>query len=250
MLQSRLLGDSKQWSSAVMTWSRLQGELANRRSTDIIKRADLGTMRTQQGERGSEEQREEDKKCTVEPEISNVEQRKEESKNTRLKTRKENGVPVLEKKNKTKEEKRAIEELKDEERKREEETSSETCPEAQIVGKKRKRNEEEQQDSRREYAEKDETFRKERSEEDKRRMVVDFTGEISGADFSEGSVCEHAAPGLNLLGSSSKRMGDIAVESVTNGNSIFIFEILFTQTYCSVFYCVVVFLSLLMFVSV
>ncbi|XP_049456949.1 THUMP domain-containing protein 2 isoform X2 [Epinephelus fuscoguttatus] len=55
VLQSRLLGDSNQWTSAVMTWSRLQGELAARRTTAKPQSTTLGMTRKREGDRGSEE---------------------------------------------------------------------------------------------------------------------------------------------------------------------------------------------------
>ncbi|XP_010765757.1 THUMP domain-containing protein 2 [Notothenia coriiceps] len=57
VLQSRVLGDKDQWSSAVMTWSRLQGELSGRRRTTVKSQSTaLGvTRKTGEEGRGSEE---------------------------------------------------------------------------------------------------------------------------------------------------------------------------------------------------
>ncbi|KAL7383927.1 hypothetical protein ABVT39_020811 [Epinephelus coioides] len=55
VLQSRLLGDSNQWTSAVMTWSRLQGELAARRTTAKPQSTTLGVTRKREGGSWSEE---------------------------------------------------------------------------------------------------------------------------------------------------------------------------------------------------
>ncbi|XP_042358262.1 THUMP domain-containing protein 2 isoform X2 [Plectropomus leopardus] len=55
VLQSRLLGDRNQWSSAVMTWSRLQGELAGRGTTAKPPTTALGGTRKRKEGRGSEE---------------------------------------------------------------------------------------------------------------------------------------------------------------------------------------------------
>lgn len=60
MLQSRILGDGNQWTSAVMTWSRLQGELADRRTT-------INTPRTAEGAvtKRREEERRSEEECDV-----------------------------------------------------------------------------------------------------------------------------------------------------------------------------------------
>ncbi|KAK1905339.1 THUMP domain containing protein 2 [Dissostichus eleginoides] len=57
LLQSRVLGDKDQWSSAVMTWSRLQGELSGKRRTTVKSQSTaLGvTRKTGEEGRGSQE---------------------------------------------------------------------------------------------------------------------------------------------------------------------------------------------------
>ncbi|XP_070772557.1 THUMP domain-containing protein 2 [Enoplosus armatus] len=65
VLQSRLLGDKNQWTNAVMTWSRLQGELADRRTTVNSPSTALGVTKKKEEGRRSEEQREEGEKCDV-----------------------------------------------------------------------------------------------------------------------------------------------------------------------------------------
>lgn len=62
MLQAKLLGDRDQWTSAVMTWRRLQGELAHRKTP--VNTASPPVAVTTKGERrrGSEE----GEKCNVE----------------------------------------------------------------------------------------------------------------------------------------------------------------------------------------
>ncbi|XP_047206989.1 THUMP domain-containing protein 2 [Girardinichthys multiradiatus] len=59
VLRSRLLGDRRQWLSAVMTWSRLQRELAASRSAVTTS----NTHGVREKGRGSERQSDEGKKC-------------------------------------------------------------------------------------------------------------------------------------------------------------------------------------------
>ncbi|XP_053291670.1 THUMP domain-containing protein 2 isoform X1 [Pleuronectes platessa] len=61
-LKSRLLGDRKQWSSAALTWSRLQGELSQGRGAAANTSSTPRGRRKEEG-RGSEEQMEEEKYC-------------------------------------------------------------------------------------------------------------------------------------------------------------------------------------------
>ncbi|XP_028983152.1 THUMP domain-containing protein 2 [Betta splendens] len=57
VLQSRLLADRNEWTSAVMTWSRLQMELSSKRNTSITSSPDLGVMRKREKERWSPEEK-------------------------------------------------------------------------------------------------------------------------------------------------------------------------------------------------
>uniref|UniRef100_A0A3B4FT40 THUMP domain containing 2 n=1 Tax=Pundamilia nyererei TaxID=303518 RepID=A0A3B4FT40_9CICH len=67
VLQSRLLGDKNQWTSAVMTWSRLQGELTGSKNTIKTSSPALGVTRKREDEmRGSDEQSREGEKSLVE----------------------------------------------------------------------------------------------------------------------------------------------------------------------------------------
>ncbi|XP_044070884.1 THUMP domain-containing protein 2 isoform X2 [Siniperca chuatsi] len=197
VLQSRLLGDRNQWTSAVMTWSRLQGELAYRRTTVNTPSTALGVKRKREEGR-SEQQREEEEKCDVETRKSTGEQREEEGGNRRQRSGEKNGAQTLEKKRKREKDERAVEGVRDVERKREEETSDETCIEDQTLEKKRD------------------------DEEEVREMVMELSscrkngkhGVISGTDFN-------VTPGLDhSVESSSRRMDDMskdfAVESVEN----------------------------------
>uniref|UniRef100_A0A8C4EKP3 THUMP domain containing 2 n=1 Tax=Dicentrarchus labrax TaxID=13489 RepID=A0A8C4EKP3_DICLA len=99
VLQSRLLGDRNQWTSAVMTWSRLQGELAGRRSTVDAESTAVGVTRKREEGRRSEEQKEEEEKCDLECRKSAGEKR-EESGNGRLRSGEQNEAQTLEKKRK------------------------------------------------------------------------------------------------------------------------------------------------------
>ncbi|KAK5621568.1 hypothetical protein CRENBAI_000307 [Crenichthys baileyi] len=62
VLRSRLLGDRRQWLSAVMTWSRLQGELAASRNAVTAST----THGVREKGRGSERQSDEGKNCRQE----------------------------------------------------------------------------------------------------------------------------------------------------------------------------------------
>ncbi|XP_035520118.1 THUMP domain-containing protein 2 isoform X2 [Morone saxatilis] len=99
VLQSRLLGDRNQWTSAVRTWSRLQGELAGRRSTVEATSTAVGVTRKREEGRRSEAQKEEEEKCDLESRKSAGEQR-EESGNGRLRSGEQNEAQTLEKKRK------------------------------------------------------------------------------------------------------------------------------------------------------
>lgn len=95
VLQSRLLGDRDQWTSAVMTWRRLQGELAQRRTTVNTPSTALGaTTKREEGRRSEEEE-----KCSVESRKSTGGQI-EESGNKRQRSGEQSGAQTLEKKRK------------------------------------------------------------------------------------------------------------------------------------------------------
>ncbi|KAG7228488.1 hypothetical protein INR49_007661 [Caranx melampygus] len=131
VLQSRLLGDRNEWTNAVMTWSRLQGELGNQKSTERTISTTLGVKRKAEAkERGSEEQRAEEEKCSVETGKSTGEQKGEERGIGGLRLGEENGAETLEKK-----------------RKREERIHKETClVGAQTLWKKMRRDNEAESD--------------------------------------------------------------------------------------------------------
>ncbi|XP_037553847.1 THUMP domain-containing protein 2 [Nematolebias whitei] len=94
LLQSRLLGDKNQWSSAVMTWSRLQGELAASRNADKTPRTALREKVKKEGS-GSEDQNKEEGKCFLESRKRTRELTEEESENKRLRSDEQNGSQTL-----------------------------------------------------------------------------------------------------------------------------------------------------------
>ncbi|KAF7655029.1 hypothetical protein LDENG_00061740 [Lucifuga dentata] len=148
VLQSRVLGDRNQWINAVMTWSRLQRELAGT-SIHNIPRTDLGLTGnwSREQESGRQKQREEEEKWNADPQKSTAQQKNEESgadgqeeEEEEEERPRENGAETLEKKRKRGSEEREAERLRDEERRREEETSRETL----TCERKRKKNDEEE----------------------------------------------------------------------------------------------------------
>ncbi|AWP14534.1 putative THUMP domain-containing protein 2 [Scophthalmus maximus] len=85
VLQSRLLGDGARWTSAVLTWSRLQRELAHRGTTVNTSSAAQSVVSKREEGRGSEEQTEEEEeegRCNVETGKSAEGQREEEEMKT------------------------------------------------------------------------------------------------------------------------------------------------------------------------
>ncbi|XP_030296858.1 THUMP domain-containing protein 2 isoform X2 [Sparus aurata] len=95
VLQSRLLSDKNQWTCAVMTWSRLQGEMADRRTSANAPRTVVEvTMDREEGRRSEKEEKgdEESRK--------RAEGEREESANGRQRSGEQNGAQMLEKKRK------------------------------------------------------------------------------------------------------------------------------------------------------
>lgn len=202
VLQSRLFGDINEWTSIVMTWSRLQGELAGRRTTANIPSNSLKGMRKRTEGRESEEQKKEEEKC--DEEYSRGEQREEESRNGSLRSVIQRG----------------------------EKTSRETCgAEAQTLEKKRKRDDEEEAVSDKNVAKQGPSEREItiKDNEEERRVVMEFVsciqnakkGMISETDLY-GSVCDNATPGLNHdVESSSKKIDDMAEDcAVEHGDKM------------------------------
>lgn len=93
MLQSRLVGNRNQWTSTVMTWSRLQGELAA--ATNAVKSPSRALGVT--GRREEEKRSEEGEKCLVECRKRACELREEQSGDKRLKTHKQTGIKAQKK---------------------------------------------------------------------------------------------------------------------------------------------------------
>ena len=188
MLQSRLLGSLNEWTIAVMTWSRLQGELAGRRTTVNIPSTSLKGRRKGEEGKENEELGKEEEKCNEGFRINTGEQREEESENGSLRSPVQSG----------------------------EKTSRDTCGvEAQTLEKKRKRDDEEE-------ASNDKNVQKQRitreGDEEERRVVSCVQngkkGTISETDlYGSGSVCDHTTPGLDHC----------VVENVEHGNKMYIF---------------------------
>ncbi|KAM7408384.1 hypothetical protein PAMA_002212 [Pampus argenteus] len=188
VLQSRLLGDINEWTSAVMTWSHLQGELAGSRTTVNIPSTSLKRRRKREEGRESEKQSKEKEKCDEEFRKNTGEQIEEES-----------GAQKGEK------------------------ISRETCwVEAQTLEKKRKRGDEEDASSDK-NVEKQRTSELEITREDdkeERRVVMEFVsciqggkkGMISETDLNgRGSVCDHTTPQRDHnVESSSRKMDNMA----------------------------------------
>ncbi|KAM4591642.1 THUMP domain-containing protein 2 isoform 2-T2 [Odontesthes bonariensis] len=96
VLLSRLLGDRDQWTNAVMTWSRLQRELAACRNAVKTPSTVLGVPGKREEGRGSEE----GLKCPVVSGKRTCELREDESENERLRRVEQNGIQMSEKKRK------------------------------------------------------------------------------------------------------------------------------------------------------
>lgn len=225
MLQSRLLSDRNEWISAVMTWSRLQGELANRRTNYIKMSTDLAVMKEGKKERGGSEQRAEEEKCHVQNSNRTGEQTEEESENRRLRSGEDNGVRTQQKKRRRDSEERAIEGVAG--RKWKQRTSGEIRFEQQTLEKKRMGEDGGEQSSaapgssNEKNAETDKISEKERSEEEEEQMGI-FSGVVSGTYFSGGSSGDHAASGLeHSVESSSRSTDDFDVQRVKSGKISF-----------------------------
>lgn len=94
MLQSRLLGDKNQLTGTLVTWSRLQRELAHKRTTVKTPATAVGlTTKREEGRRSEEE------KCSVESGKSTGGQA-EDTGNGRQRSVTQNGAQTLEKKRK------------------------------------------------------------------------------------------------------------------------------------------------------
>ncbi|CAK6960756.1 THUMP domain-containing protein 2 [Scomber scombrus] len=177
VLQSRLLGSLNEWSSAVMTWSRLQGELAGRRTTVDIPSTSLKGRRKGEEGRENEELGTEEEKCNEGFRINTGEQKEVESENGSLRNAVQRG----------------------------EKTSREICGvEAQTLEKKRKRDDEEEASivknvQKQRISEREIT----REDDEEERRVVSCVqngkkGTLSETDlYGSGSVCDHTTPGLD-----------------------------------------------------
>ncbi|KAM9364020.1 THUMP domain-containing protein 2 [Pholidichthys leucotaenia] len=90
VMQSKLLSDKNEWTSAVMTWSRLQGELTHSRTTVQTPGTAMGVRR----------KRDEARACRAKTNTSTVEQREEDSWNISPWSDEHNGSPKMGKKRK------------------------------------------------------------------------------------------------------------------------------------------------------
>lgn len=198
LLKSRLLGDRNQWTSTVITWRRLQGELAGKTTVSMPSTALRVTIK-----RGSEEQKEEEEKCDEESQKHAADHGEEDSENGMLRSSKQNGTQTLEEK-----------------RNRETLHRGET----QTLERKRKRDYEEESSS----VSDEEKWR---ISDRERKGVMDFrscsqnekSGMISETDlFGRGSVCDHAPAGLehrveHSSGKIEDMPEDLAVGNVEHG---------------------------------
>lgn len=178
VLRSILLGDRNEWTSAVMTWSRLQTELACKENTGITSSPDLRAIRKREEEPGSPQQ-EDDKGGDGE--------------SRRLGFGEESNAQTLHKKRKAVKDKSGIEGMRAD-RKWKEETSEE-APEQQTLENKRRRHDEEERrgaashSSHGRNVEKDNASERSRpKEEEQMGKFIGFSGAISGIDFSGGSA--------------------------------------------------------------
>ncbi|XP_029927182.1 THUMP domain-containing protein 2 [Myripristis murdjan] len=157
-LQSRLIGERSEWTSAVMTWSRLQGELAHRRiavHAPSITRPPTSTRnKKKEEERVSEKETEEEERQDGESGKSSRQQTKEESgvdrQEEKSRDEKQSDSGQNETETSEKKRKREVEESEGEgEREREDEKSQQTCGAGESGSwiSKRKRGDEEEERS-------------------------------------------------------------------------------------------------------
>lgn len=223
VLQSRLLDDKNQWTSAVMTWSRLQGELTGSKNTIKTSSPALGVTRKREDEmRGSDEQSREGEKSLVEFRSTGGERKEEIDKQ---RSGGQNGVSTM--------------------------------------AQKRKRDEEEEEKERKVAAwdtgiektvEKGKACEEERTrEEEAEGMLEEFIDCTHGAYVNGGGpVCDHTASRLEHRGaSSSRKMDDIAKdfteESQENGNAMatfYFYTSVTSEVKVFIYLCLLVFISI------
>uniref|UniRef100_UPI003AAF6638 THUMP domain-containing protein 2 n=1 Tax=Centroberyx gerrardi TaxID=166262 RepID=UPI003AAF6638 len=208
VLQSRLLGDRSEWSSAVMTWSCLQRELAGRRTTACTPSTAAGPTRKRTNREEEEEER-------------GIERKEgEESGNGRQQwSNGQNETQASEKKRKGEEEENGVGRERGMERRREEERSGETCGDGesgtQASERKRKRDDGDEEDERRDAVwessrekqngEKGETSERERKreeeeedEEEERGVDAEFRGRGPGQHHSAERNCSKTGDADNV----------------------------------------------------
>lgn len=112
VLQNRLLGDRSQWTSAVMTWSRLQGELAGRRTT--VNKPTTAPTKREEG-RGSEERETEQRGEKSSRETCGAEAQTPEKKRKRDDEEKESNIEKTAEEERTSERERKRQDKEDDE---------------------------------------------------------------------------------------------------------------------------------------
>ncbi|XP_041865929.1 THUMP domain-containing protein 2 [Melanotaenia boesemani] len=119
MLQSKLLAERYQWTSAVMTWSRLQGELAANSNAVKTPNTTQGLKKEREEEKGKKEQ------CLVDPQKQRCTLKEEERENKRSRSCEPNEILTPVKKRNTDEDGNNVwkEEPPETDRRREEEAA-------------------------------------------------------------------------------------------------------------------------------
>ncbi|XP_029377179.1 THUMP domain-containing protein 2 [Echeneis naucrates] len=168
ILQARLLGNRNQWTDAVMTWSRLQRELSDRRTHAKASSTSQTVKRTKEGGKGSEGQRKEEEKCNVVTGKPTEEQRGEESVTRRLRSVEGNGAQTVEKK-----------------RKSETSQKGETCGEAQALEKRIKRDNEDESSRDKDLWKQRTSEREQEDGDEEERRMVSFTQNVKEGIISE-----------------------------------------------------------------
>ncbi|XP_035462355.2 THUMP domain-containing protein 2 isoform X2 [Scophthalmus maximus] len=206
VLQSRLLGDGARWTSAVLTWSRLQRELAHRGTTVNTSSAAQSVVSKREEGRGSEEQTEEEEeegRCNVETGKSAEGQREEEESGTgRQRSGDGKDAHTLERKRKRAAVQRGYE------------MSAEGCggEAAQVLEKKMKRdNEEESTREKNVERQKTQGKREDEDDEEEKRIVMELSQPNGKKGTRSETGLQSRGTGKDLdVKSSSRKIDDMA----------------------------------------
>ncbi|KAF0027712.1 hypothetical protein F2P81_020453 [Scophthalmus maximus] len=206
VLQSRLLGDGARWTSAVLTWSRLQRELAHRGTTVNTSSAAQSVVSKREEGRGSEEQTEEEEeegRCNVETGKSAEGQREEEESGTgRQRSGDGKDAHTLERKRKRAAVQRGYE------------MSAEGCggEAAQVLEKKMKRdNEEESTREKNVERQKTQGKREDEDDEEEKRIVMELSQPNGKKGTRSETGLQSRGTGKDLdVESSSRKIDDMA----------------------------------------